>query len=194
MNTRRNYLNLNKMTKIKVAIIGRSNVGKSSLINYILGRGELTKTSKHPGKTRKHQLVSFDSRIDLVDMPGYGYAQTRGANRQLWDEALQQLFFGDDLLREVLVLIDSSIPLMQIDKNFLAWLQEHHVPHSIVFTKIDKAKAADLARNIKEWNNSFIEMGYPAPPPQLLVSSTKKQGASTLKAHISMIPQRSEPV
>jgi GTP-binding protein len=182
------------MTKIKIAIIGRSNVGKSSLINYVLGRGELAKTSKHPGKTRKHQLIPFDTRIDLVDMPGYGYAKTRGANRQLWDAAMQQLFFGDDLLRSVLVLIDSSIPLMQIDKDFLTWLREHNLSHSIVFTKIDKGKTTEVTKNINQWNVWFLESGYPAVPLQFLISSVKKQGASALKAHIATTPQRSEPV
>jgi len=175
------------MTKIKVAFIGRSNVGKSSLINFLLGRGELAKTSKHPGKTRKHQVIAFDSRIDLVDMPGYGYAKTRGANRALWDDALIKLFFEDDLLREVFVLVDSSISPMKIDTEFLSWLAENHIRHSIIFTKYDKAKPQELAHIMAAWKKNIGDIYSEIPPAQFEISVLKKKGDGVLREYIKRV-------
>jgi GTP-binding protein len=167
-------------TKYKVALIGRSNVGKSSLINYILGR-QIAKTSKHPGKTRKHDLFNYNKTIDLVDMPGYGYASVHGTKRAVWDEIMIGLFFKDPLFRHLLVLIDSSIPPMKIDQEFLTWLVENQVSFSIVFTKVDKATAKELASNIKD-TTTFVNLlpSIYGVPRYFQVSAEKKKGAGEI--------------
>jgi len=172
------------ITKKKIAFIGRSNVGKSSLINYLLS-SNVAKTSKHPGKTRKHDSYSFNEDFDLVDMPGYGYAAVRGEKRAFWDEIMLELFFSDAAFRHLFVLIDSSIKPLKIDKEFLSWLLENRIAHSIIFTKIDKANAKELASNLGSWND-FTEALYSKNkiPQALQVSSFLKKGKEEIREFI----------
>lgn len=172
------------MPKYKLAFIGRSNVGKSSLINYLLGQ-KLAKTSKHPGKTRKHDLFPYNTKFDFVDMPGYGYAAVDGKKREIWDQIMVDLFFKDSLFKHLFVLIDSSIPPVKIDKDFLSWLVENRIFFSVIFTKIDKAKAKEFSSNVAEWTK-FINLLHNShgAPKIFQVSALNKKGGSDIKAFI----------
>lgn len=167
--------------KYKIAFVGRSNVGKSSLINYLLGQ-KLAKTSKHPGKTRKHDLFPFSTKVDLVDMPGYGYAAVDGKKREIWDQIMIQLFFEDPLFKHLFVLIDSSINPVKIDKEFITWLTEHKIHFSIIFTKIDKAKTKETVAIIAEWSKfiNLIPNSFGAPK-YFQVSALNKKGGFEIK-------------
>jgi len=172
------------MSKSKIAFIGRSNVGKSSLINFLLGQN-VAKTSKHPGKTRDHNLYDYNSKFDLLDMPGYGFARVEGIKRQIWDEKMQNLFFNDPDLRHVFVLIDSSIKPMKIDQEFLTYLTENDIYFSIIFTKTDKAKTRELQTNLANWQ-SFINL-LPSSfgtVKTILASSFLKTGKGEIKEFI----------
>lgn len=173
--------------KKKIAFIGRSNVGKSSLINYLLSNN-VAKTSKHPGKTRDHGVYAFDESFDLVDMPGYGYSAVRGEKRAIWDEKMLKLFFEDGAFRHLFLLIDSSIKPMKIDKDFLAWLLKNRIAHSVIFTKIDKANTKELADNLALWTE-FMEILYQknGVPKLLQVSSFLKKGREEVREFISSI-------
>jgi len=175
------------MEKNKIAFIGRSNVGKSSLINYLLGQN-LAKTSKHPGKTRDQNSFSFNSKFDLVDMPGYGYAAVHGKKREIWDEKMLNLFFEDPFFNGLFVLIDSSISPLKIDKDFLHWLVENGVLFSVIFTKTDKAKASELSKNLKNWRE-FINLltNQHGAATTFQVSSMAKKGGAEIKKFIEEI-------
>jgi GTP-binding protein len=170
--------------KSKVAFIGRSNVGKSTLINYLLEK-KVALTSKHPGKTRKHDIFAFSTKIDFVDMPGYGYAKARGEKRLIWDKILLELFFDDEALRMIMVLIDSSIKPMKIDKDFVAWLHDHKLPFSIIYTKIDKEKLSEVAKIQQEWKQYFDSLSYEIP--KFGVSAEQKKGAGEIRKFITSL-------
>ncbi len=137
----------------KFAFIGRSNVGKSSLINQLIGKGELAKTSKNPGKTRKISEYELNEKIILVDLPGYGYAKVKEKTRENWDSAFLNLIFQDPDFHSIFCLIDSSIKPMKNDIEFLIWLEVRKVQKQIVFTKSDKIKAKELNENLKLWTD-----------------------------------------
>jgi GTP-binding protein len=171
---------------LKIAFIGRSNVGKSSLINYLLDH-HIAKTSKHPGKTREHQAYRYSPNISLVDMPGYGYAIIRKERRQQWDQDLLRLFFDDQHLAHVFVLIDISIKPMNIDQDFIAWLLEHDIPHTVVYTKADKAKQQEKNKNLTDWKLYLAGLQHPYPLATFEVSALKRKGGGELKAFINQI-------
>jgi GTP-binding protein len=171
---------------VKAAFIGRSNVGKSSLINYLLGH-KIAKTSKHPGKTRKISLFRFNDYLNFADMPGYGYAVVAKARRYEWNENLLKFFFEDGLLRQVFVLIDSSISPMVIDKDFVSWLQENNIPHSIIFTKSDKAKQSDKTKTLNEWRIYLDTLEYQKKLELFEVSVKDKKGSGKLKDYLNTI-------
>jgi GTP-binding protein len=173
----------------KVAFIGRSNVGKSSLINYLLGQN-IAKTSKHPGKTREISLFRFSSSLNFADMPGYGYALVRKERRQQWDNDLLKFFFEDDLLQHVMVLIDISISPMSIDQDFIAWLLEHNIPHSIVFTKKDKAKVSEKTKHITAWQIYIASLQYPEKLEIFEVSARERKGGGELKDFLGRAKKR----
>jgi GTP-binding protein len=170
----------------KVAFIGRSNVGKSSLINFLLNQN-VAKTSKHPGKTREHTLFRYSDRLNFLDMPGYGYAKVRKERRNQWDQDLLKLFFEDALLQHVFVLIDISIEPMKIDQDFTDWLVEHQIPYSVVFTKTDKAKQQERAKYLNEWHQYLGTLRHPYGLAIFEVSVHKKQGAGELRNFINQI-------
>jgi GTP-binding protein len=170
----------------KAAFIGRSNVGKSSLINFLLNQN-VAKTSKHPGKTREHTLFRYSDRLNFLDMPGYGYAKVRKERRNQWDQDLLKLFFEDTLLLHVFVLIDISIEPMKIDQDFTDWLVDHQIPYSVVFTKTDKAKQQDKAKYLNTWHEYLETLRHPYQLATFEVSVHKKQGAGELRNFITQI-------
>jgi GTP-binding protein len=171
------------------AFIGRSNVGKSSLINMLCHNPKLAKTSQKPGKTLLINHFLINEKWHLVDLPGYGYAQTGQKQR----EALRQMIERYCLLREQLVnlfvLIDSRHKPQKIDLEFMEWLGENGIPFSIVFTKADKLSKLRLNENVETYKNILLE-SWEELPPIFVTSSEKKIGGEQLTAYIEQINEQ----
>jgi len=149
------------------AFIGRSNVGKSSLINMLCNNNKLAKTSATPGKTQLINHFLINDEWYLVDLPGYGFAKTSKDARTKFETIIFDYCKKRDSLVCLFVLIDSRLPLQRIDKEFMTWCAETGIPFAIIYTKADKNSKSELARNIKaietellltweELPNSFI--------------------------------------
>lgn len=175
-----------KSTLPEYAFIGRSNVGKSSLINMLAHNPKLAKTSQKPGKTLLINHFIIDNRWHLVDLPGYGYAQAGQKQR----EQLKQMIERYCLLREPLcslfVLVDSRLEPQAIDMQFMEWLGENEVPFAIVFTKADKLSKQRLAENIDRYKAKMLET-WVELPPIFITSAEKGLGETELLTYIEHI-------
>ena len=129
------------------AFVGRSNVGKSSLINMLTGKNGLARTSSQPGKTRLINFFLINNQWRLVDLPGYGYAKVSKADRQDFNESVSEYLLERKNLKQVFVLVDSQHEPMDSDLSFIEWLQEMELPFSVVFTKTDRASKSKVSSN-----------------------------------------------
>ena len=134
----------------EVALVGRSNVGKSSLVNALANRQKLAKTSKTPGATRLLNLYSMGNGTSLVDCPGYGYATVSKTERQSWQRMMDRYFLEREALTMVAVLVDGEVGPTKLDVQMLVWLRENGLPHSVVATKHDKVKSSGRDKRKKE--------------------------------------------
>ena len=139
------------------AFIGRSNVGKSSLINKITNKKSLAKISGKPGKTRLINHFLINNEWYLVDLPGYGYAQVPLKERKKWEQMIQQYILQRENLYCLFVLVDSRHEPQQADIDFMEWLGISEIPFSIVFTKTDKLKPNELETNLKNYETKMFE-------------------------------------
>lgn len=169
------------------AFIGRSNVGKSSLINMLTGQKHLAKTSGRPGKTQliNHFIINGD--WYLVDLPGYGYARASKTDKAAFQKLIERYFKERNQLISAFVLIDVRHPPQPIDLNFMAWLNEKGIPFSIIFTKADKLKPGALDRNISEYIQKMEEAGWLEAPNHFLTSSASGIGKEEVLAYIQQI-------
>ena len=143
--------------KPEYAFIGRSNVGKSSLINRMTNKKSLAKTSGKPGKTRLINHFIINNEWYLVDLPGYGYAEVPKAERLKWEKMIRQYILQRENLQCLFVLIDSRHDAQEIDLNFMEWLGTSQIPFSIVFTKTDKLKPSELEENLNKYKEKLLE-------------------------------------
>ena len=157
------------------AFIGRSNVGKSSLINMLCLNGSLAKTSATPGKTRLINHYNINDKWYLVDLPGYGYAKVSKSTRKDFNKTLFNYLIKRENLYCVFVLIDSRIPPQVIDLEFISNLGELHIPFAIVFTKTDKTTQKQLSDNITAFKNEMLKT-WEELPACFYSSSNTKQG------------------
>ena len=168
------------------AFIGRSNVGKSSLINMLTGRAGLAKTSATPGKTILINHFIINNEWYLVDLPGYGYAK-RGQQQR---DELQRMITGYILRREqmmnLFLLVDARHEPQRIDLEFIEWLGENGIPFSIVFTKADKLSKGKLAANVKHYLAELSKQ-WEELPPHFITSSETKLGKDELLDYIDNI-------
>jgi GTP-binding protein len=134
----------------EVAVVGRSNVGKSSLINALAGSDRVAKTSKTPGRTRLLNLFTVDGRGTIVDCPGYGYAEVSKATRASWQAMIERYLLEREALAMVATLVDGEIGPTKLDLQLLEWLRDNNLPHTVVATKHDKVKSSQRARRGKE--------------------------------------------
>ena len=183
-----NYRKCPQDGRPEYAFIGRSNVGKSSLINMLTGVKGLAKTSGRPGKTQLINHFLINDEWYLVDLPGYGYARTSKTSREKWDSMMREYFLHREQLTNTFVLIDSRIPPQRIDLEFIAFLGSNGVPLTIVFTKTDKEKQREVMGNIKLMKKALAEM-WEELPPMLLTSSLTGQGRDALLDQIETINQ-----
>lgn len=165
------------------ALIGRSNVGKSSLINLLAGRAALARVSDTPGKTKLLNFFAINGVWSLVDLPGYGYAKVGKQQRYEFNEAVADFIEGRNNLRRVFVLIDSRLPPQAIDTEFLRWLDGTTRPFTLVFTKTDKQSPTQTRAQIETFMTSLSEWRSEAPP--FIASSAKtKDGRSEILAAV----------
>lgn len=142
-----------------IAMVGRSNVGKSSLINHLTQQINLARTSSAPGRTQTMNLYEIDKKFFLVDLPGYGYAKTSHTERERFGEMICDYLEQTEQLCQVLLIIDARIPLSDLDAEMLTWLETHSIPFTIVMNKIDKARPAELQKL-----HHTLSIAYPGAP------------------------------
>ncbi len=170
------------------AFIGRSNVGKSSLINMLTNQKQLALTSQKPGKTQLINHFLINNEWFLVDLPGYGYAQRGKAGRSAIQKIIESYILERPQLTCLFVLIDSRHEPQKIDLEFMEWLGESAVPFAIIFTKIDKISKSQLAGNAEVYRNKMFET-WEELPPLFFSSAVKKEGREDILAYIlSILP------
>lgn len=170
----------------ELAFIGRSNVGKSSLINMLCDQKNLAKTSSTPGKTQTINHFLIDETWYLVDLPGYGYAKVSKGQRFKWEDMIRLYLLKHEPLTCVFVLIDSRLSPQKIDVEFINWLGENGIAFSIVYTKADKPKPNELKRNIAAMQEELYKV-WEELPPMFITSSENKTGKIELLTYIDDI-------
>ena len=168
------------------AFIGRSNVGKSSLINMLTQRKGLALTSSTPGKTMLINHFLINNEWYLVDLPGYGYARRGKENRDRLRQIIEDYVLEREQMTNLFVLIDCRHEPQQIDVEFMEWLGENGIPFSIVFTKADKLGSGKLHTNINTYKEELLET-WEELPPIFITSSEKNQGRDELLGYIEGI-------
>ncbi|MCD7468872.1 hypothetical protein HAX54_007418 [Datura stramonium] len=171
------------------AMLGRSNVGKSSLINALVKKKEVALTSKKPGKTQLINHFLVNKSWYIVDLPGYGFANASEAARMDWSSFTKGYFLNRDTLVSVLLLIDASVPPQKIDLDCANWLGRNKIPITFVFTKCDKMKGGKAKRpdqNIRDFQE-LIRQNYKHQPPWIMTSSVSGLGRDELLLHMSQL-------
>jgi GTP-binding protein len=188
----KSYATIEKMAKSDVpefAFIGRSNVGKSSLINMITNKGNLAKTSSKPGKTQLINHFSIDDRWNLIDLPGYGFAKVHARKKARFSTMILEYLENRRNLYSAFVLIDCRIPPQHIDLEFIEWCGVKQVPFQIVFTKSDKMKKTALAENIGLFEAALYQQGWEELPQRFITSSKNRDGKNDLLDFIESLLQ-----
>ena len=170
------------------AFIGRSNVGKSSLINMLTNNKSLAKTSVKPGKTQLINHFLINKTWYLVDLPGYGYARTSKASRMEWQAMINDYILNRETLANLFVLIDARIPPQKIDIEFINYMGTHGVPLIIIFTKTDKQKQSETAATVNNMKRVLSET-WEELPEMILTSSVTRTGRNKLLDRIDEINQ-----
>ena len=165
------------------AFIGRSNVGKSSLINMLTNRSSLAKTAAKPGKTQLINHFLIDDNWYMVDLPGYGYARTSKSLRGQFEKLIRDYILKRENLICLFVLIDCRLEPQQIDLEFMEWLGENGVPFVMVFTKGDKLSVAQRRKNLEHYQEVMLET-WETTPIAFMTSSEKKLGREELLDYI----------
>jgi len=173
-----------KPDKPEYAFIGRSNVGKSSLINMLSGRESLAKISSSPGKTKLINHFIINNEWYLVDLPGYGYAKISQSERKKWEEMIEDYLRKRESLVNVFVLIDSRHTPQKIDLEFVDQLGQWQIPFTLVFTKADKEKPGAVDRHVKAFLDAMRQT-WQFLPQHFVTSATKKQGRDEILTFIS---------
>ncbi|TCK67403.1 GTP-binding protein [Winogradskyella wandonensis] len=166
------------------AFIGRSNVGKSSLINMLTDRKSLAKTSGRPGKTQLINHFIINDNWFLVDLPGYGYARVSKSTKKTFQKFITNYFEQRQQLVSAFVLIDIRHKPQPIDLDFMQYLGEREIPFSIIFTKADKLKPKAIERHVEDYCNRLLQF-WEELPPYFVTSSSKKIGQDEVLGFIS---------
>jgi len=170
-------------TPAEVAFVGRSNVGKSSLINALANRRQLAKVSNTPGRTQLLNMFALPSGASVVDLPGYGYAKVPERERASWQGMIEGYLLEREGLELVFVLVDGEIGPTKLDVQMLDWLRANDVPHTVVATKLDKVKPSKLGTRKKELAKAAgLDTG-----DVIWVSAAKGTGMEALASHVLMM-------
>lgn len=166
------------------AFIGRSNVGKSSLINALTSKKDMAKTSAKPGKTQLINFFNLEDQASLVDLPGYGYAKVSKKLREEFEGLITEYLLRSSNLYIVFVLIDAAIPPQRIDLEFLEWCGVHRVPLGLIFTKTDKKKPKQTEANMLAFEEA-LSRHFEVQPETFETSASTKYGMETLQNWIT---------
>ncbi|MCC6384311.1 MAG: ribosome biogenesis GTP-binding protein YihA/YsxC [Bacteroidia bacterium] len=186
------FTELNKLPsdrRPEFAFIGRSNVGKSSLINMLVQRKNLALTSSTPGKTQTINHFLVNHQWYMVDLPGYGFAKVSQKQRGVWKKMVYEYLLKREALWTVFVLIDSRVPPQRSDLDFISFLGENQIPLAIVFTKTDKLTKSKLESSIRAFLTK-LEENWESLPAYFLTSSEKSAGRTAILDYISSLLDR----
>ena len=172
--------------KLEYAFIGRSNVGKSSLINMLTNKKGLALTSQTPGKTMLINHFLINDEWYLVDLPGYGYAQRGKEGREKLRKIIESYVLEREQLTNLFVLVDCRHEAQKIDLEFMEWLGENGIPFAIIFTKTDKISKGRLQENFRLYEAKLLEQ-WEELPPVFFSSSEKKEGRDEILDYIEQI-------
>ena len=171
---------------IEYAFIGRSNVGKSSLINMLMQKKSLAKTSGRPGKTQLINHFLINKNWFLVDLPGYGYARVSKSSKRIFQKFITQYFSKRQQLALAFVLMDCRHKPQKVDLEFMQWMGENQVPFSIIFTKQDKMKPNALTKKIEDYKLKMLE-SWEEMPKYFITSSSNGTGRDEVLNYICEI-------
>ncbi len=166
------------------AFIGRSNVGKSSLINMLVNHKGLAKTSGRPGKTQLINHFKINNNWFLVDLPGYGYARVSKKDKKTFQKYITDYFLKRKQLVSAFVLVDIRHEPQKIDLDFMEWLGTNGIPFAIVFTKADKLKPGAIDAHVDKYLQHLLDTLWEEAPPHFITSSTKHLGHEELLGYI----------
>ncbi len=183
------YKKAPEATKPEYAFIGRSNVGKSSLINMLTNQKSLAKTSGTPGKTQLINHFLINELWYLVDLPGYGYAKVSKKARRQFNSINTQYILNRQNLINLFVLIDSRHDPQKIDLEFMEWLGSKGIPFSIIFTKIDKLGSSSLQKNVATYKKTLLKE-WEEMPKHFISSTTSKTGKTEILNYIESINEQ----
>ena len=169
------------------AFIGRSNVGKSSLINMLTQRKSLAKTSGRPGKTQLINHFLINKEWYLTDLPGYGYARVSKTSKKTFQKYIRDYFQKRKELISGFVLVDIRHEPQKVDVDFMEWMGENGIPFSIIFTKADKLKPGAIERNVATYRARMLEGSWEQVPPHFITSSSNGAGRDDLLEYIQSI-------
>ena len=180
--------NLAPMERAEVAFAGRSNVGKSSLVNALTGRRTLARTSQTPGRTRQLIFFNLANRLNLVDLPGYGYAAAPKTDIEAWSKLTRKFLSGRQTLQRVMLLIDSRRGIGKGDRLIMDLLDDAAVSWAVVLTKADKLKPTELAK-IYGQTQAETKKHVAAFPHIFITSSQEGRGVAELRAHLARLAE-----
>ncbi|MCL5130072.1 MULTISPECIES: ribosome biogenesis GTP-binding protein YihA/YsxC [unclassified Algibacter] len=173
------------------AFIGRSNVGKSSLINMLTSRKSLAKTSGRPGKTQLINHFLINSNWHLVDLPGYGYARVSKSSKKVFQKFITNYFGQREQLVTAFVLVDIRHTPQPVDSDFMKWLGENGIPFSIIFTKADKLRPKAIENHVEAYKNILLET-WAEMPNYFITSSSKDIGKDEVLGYINELNENME--
>lgn len=179
-------------SKPEYAFIGRSNVGKSSLINMLCRQKGLAKTSQNPGKTQVINHFMINDTWYLVDLPGYGYAKVSQTTRKSWEGMIKTYLEERENLQCVMVLIDSRLEPQKVDLAFIDWLGGKGIPFCIIFTKADKQSKSKTASNVELFNSTLLK-NWEELPSYFVTSAEEGTGKEEVLAYIDEINKAFDP-
>ena len=169
------------------AFIGRSNVGKSSLINMLTDRKQLAKTSGKPGKTQLINHFLINKNWHLVDLPGYGYARVSKKTKKEFQSYITSYFLERKQLINAFVLIDIRHEPQAIDMEFMEWMGTQQIPFSIIFTKADKLSENKIDATVSAYLNTMLEGVWAETPPHFITSATSNKGKEEVLAYVGSL-------